>query len=87
MAPSVASSGLHGVAILFVLSGYLITTRLLREERIDLTGFYLRRIFRFWPSDWASLLFVALIAANANIRTIGTDAWASLLSFRNTSFI
>ena len=45
--------GQLGVDIFFVLSGYLITTLLLREReesgRIDLMAFYLRRIFRIIP--------------------------------------
>ena len=45
--------GSSGVTIFFVLSGFLITTLLLREEKtqgkIDLTGFFLRRLFRIYP--------------------------------------
>ena len=37
--------GQHGVQIFFVLSGYLITTNLLREEKIHLGRFYVRRFF------------------------------------------
>src|ERR1700744_3273746 len=45
--------GLYAVAFFFVLSGFLITWLLLREQ--DRTGtivikkFYLRRVFRIWP--------------------------------------
>ncbi|QRP46874.1 acyltransferase [Amycolatopsis sp. FDAARGOS 1241] len=46
-------SGWVGVYIFFVLSGFLITTLLLREQdrtgRISLSGFYLRRVFRILP--------------------------------------
>ena len=38
--------GQHGVEIFFILSGYLITTLLLEEEKINLKRFYLRRFFR-----------------------------------------
>lgn len=45
--------GFLGVDYFFVLSGYLITTLLLREEkakgRFSLTGFYWRRILRIMP--------------------------------------
>jgi peptidoglycan/LPS O-acetylase OafA/YrhL len=45
--------GWIGVQIFFVLSGYLITTLLLREHgrtgRVDLGNFYLRRAFRILP--------------------------------------
>jgi peptidoglycan/LPS O-acetylase OafA/YrhL len=45
--------GQLGVEIFFVLSGYLITTLLLREEEanstVDLFAFYIRRVFRIVP--------------------------------------
>jgi peptidoglycan/LPS O-acetylase OafA/YrhL len=45
--------GRMGVTIFFVLSGFLITRLLLREERdrgaIDLRAFYIRRAFRLFP--------------------------------------
>src|SRR3974390_2949475 len=45
--------GRLGVTFFFVLSGYLITTLLLREEtergRVDLLSFYIRRTCRIFP--------------------------------------
>ena len=42
-----------GVVLFFVLSSYLITSLLVREEdttgRIDVTAFWVRRILRIWP--------------------------------------
>ncbi|MBT8424509.1 MAG: acyltransferase [Silicimonas sp.] len=51
--PRILSRGFTGVDFFFVLSGFLITTLLLREEdrngRFSLTGFYRRRFFRIIP--------------------------------------
>ncbi|MFI5736331.1 acyltransferase family protein [Kribbella sp. NPDC051587] len=57
--------GWIGVQIFFVISGYLITTLMLREEdrngRISFKKFYARRIFRILPVYFV-LLAVTLIA-------------------------
>jgi peptidoglycan/LPS O-acetylase OafA/YrhL len=56
--------GFTGVNFFFVLSGFLITTLLLREEgltgRISLSGFYWRRILRIVP---AYFLLVTAVSA------------------------
>jgi peptidoglycan/LPS O-acetylase OafA/YrhL len=53
--------GLYAVSFFFVLSGFLITWLLLREQQlshsINIKKFYLRRIFRIWP------LYFIVIAA------------------------
>ena len=57
-------SGNHGVDLFFVLSGFLITTRLIEEfrrtGRMDLRAFYLRRAFRILP---ASITFLCVAGA------------------------
>ena len=49
--------GWAGVQMFFVLSGFLITTLMLREERgtgrVSLSEFYLRRAFRILPVYWS----------------------------------
>jgi peptidoglycan/LPS O-acetylase OafA/YrhL len=58
--------GHHGVTFFFVLSGFLITTLLLREEAahggVNLRAFWVRRIFRIVPLYYCALaLYVATI--------------------------
>lgn len=57
--------GSLGVILFFVLSGFLITTLLLREKidkgTIKLKYFYLRRILRIWPLYFIILILSALI--------------------------
>lgn len=54
----------YGVTMFFVLSGYLITTLLLKENdktgKISLRKFYIRRIFRIWPIYY--LIFIVALA-------------------------
>jgi peptidoglycan/LPS O-acetylase OafA/YrhL len=59
-------SGWIGVHIFFVVSGFLITTLMLREYdrngRISLRDFYLRRIFRIMPLYYLVLALTAIAA-------------------------
>jgi peptidoglycan/LPS O-acetylase OafA/YrhL len=77
--------GQHGVSIFFVLSGYLITSRLLEKDKIDLKRFYLRRFFRLMPCAWTYLAFVGILALVVRRPLIGSDAWPCLFFFRNYS--
>jgi peptidoglycan/LPS O-acetylase OafA/YrhL len=58
---SIRVSGAFGVCLFFLLSSYLITELLEREEAqsgsIHLPAFYVRRILRIWPLYFAALLF------------------------------
>jgi len=69
--------GSVGVDVFFVLSGFLITSLLCREEareeRISLRAFYLRRVLRIVPAYACFLLFVALLAASARADVTARD--------------
>jgi peptidoglycan/LPS O-acetylase OafA/YrhL len=62
--------GWVGVNLFFILSGFLITTLLLREERafgrVDLRAFWIRRILRIWPLYYliVAITFLLIPAMN-----------------------
>jgi peptidoglycan/LPS O-acetylase OafA/YrhL len=66
-----------GVRAFFVISGFLITTLLLRERehtgRISLRDFYLRRAFRIFPAFYAYLAVMLVLALAGVIAIAGTD--------------
>lgn len=63
--PGGFSGGAYGVLVFFVLSGYLITTLLLREYdssgRVDIKAFYIRRALRLLPALYVFLLIALLM--------------------------
>ncbi|HEV3257737.1 MAG TPA: acyltransferase [Gemmataceae bacterium] len=79
--------GALGVDIFFGISGFLICSRLLDEQRtsghISLARFYARRIFRILPPYMAYLAVLAVLAA-AGLVAVGSRTWFScLLFYRN----
>jgi peptidoglycan/LPS O-acetylase OafA/YrhL len=67
VAAAILGNATLGVNTFFVISGFLITSILLREHRksgsIGLSKFYIRRAFRILPPYYAYLLTVALLLA------------------------
>uniref|UniRef100_UPI00129522E6 acyltransferase family protein n=1 Tax=Ornithinicoccus halotolerans TaxID=1748220 RepID=UPI00129522E6 len=70
--PTVLPGGFLGVDVFFVVSGFLITTLLLRDihgrGRIDLLGFWLRRARRLLPA-----LVTVVVVSVAAARVVGGD--------------
>jgi peptidoglycan/LPS O-acetylase OafA/YrhL len=79
--------GARGVELFFALSGILICSRLLDEEqirgRIDIKGFYIRRVCRIQPAAWAFLAFVGALMLFHTIGGQAKDLLYSVLLVRN----
>jgi peptidoglycan/LPS O-acetylase OafA/YrhL len=78
------------VDIFFVLSGYIITARLLLEREqtsnINLRSFYVRRAFRILPLVLCYLTAICVISAFAQTETTASDVVGTLLFLRNYQF-
>jgi peptidoglycan/LPS O-acetylase OafA/YrhL len=76
--------GALGVDVFFVISGFLITLLLLREERrhgtVSLKGFYLRRAFRILPAYFAFAGFVFALTLVGAVRLRPID-WEKTLTY------
>ena len=85
-----AKSGLLGVTVFFVLSGFLITRILITEieetHTIDLKNFWIRRIRRLIPAVLSMAVVIIFVSAVVN-RVVFTkgckDFVASVLGFNN----
>ena len=66
-----------GVRVFFVLSGFLITTLLIREHgktgRIDLRAFFVRRVFRIFPAFFTFLAVMGVLAVTDVLPIPGRD--------------
>ena len=78
--------GNQGVQLFFAISGFLVTTLLLRERRrtgtISLRSFYLRRTLRIFPLYYAVLATYALLVfATLRGTPKGAEFWQHLPAF------
>ena len=88
------AGGFVGVDVFFVISGYLITSLLLRESdvhgRISLSDFYRRRARRILPAATVCLVLVVAAALaiyrTARVDAIAGDAFFSMLFVANWHF-
>ncbi|MBE1443011.1 acyltransferase family protein [Paenibacillus sp. OAS669] len=81
----VATGGLLGVGVFFVLSGYLITDLLMEERkrkgRINMRQFWLRRMYRLLPAMLLMLCILTVyltIVDPGRLSSIRGDIWSSL---------
>ena len=88
----VCTVGAFGVPVFFLLSAFLITELLLREETatgtIHVRSFYVRRILRIWPLYFA--VFFGLALLNRFVPGTGTDnpwAWLAFTFFSGNWYI
>lgn len=78
--------GNKGVSLFFGISGFLVTTLMLRERRrtgtVSLRGFYVRRTLRIFPLYYAVLaLYCVLVALTFNGSPKAAEFWANLPAF------
>lgn len=81
----VLGNGGMGVFIFFVISGYLITTLLLRERektsRISLKSFYVRRAFRILPPLYWYILFLTVLWLTGHLPGMNRRELITALTF------
>lgn len=90
----VFAGGFIGVDVFFVISGYLITSLLLREVersgRVSIAGFYARRARRILPAaavvTVAVLVWTTLTASAERVASVNTDARWSAVFLANFHF-
>ena len=83
----IVSQGAKGVDIFFALSGFLITFRLMDEQKVDgaisLRHFYLRRAFRILPPYLAYLVILSVLAWLGLVTLTRRELLGCLLFVRN----
>lgn len=89
-ARALRENGGYGVQLFFILSGYLITTLLLREEarygRVALRAFWIRRLLRIWPLYYL-LVFIGFFVLPGLDGQLGTTHHRDLLRIHLLPFL
>lgn len=84
-------NGAAGVHIFFVISGFLITTLLLKEKiktgRISLRQFYIRRVLRIFPVAYLYLLALILLNIVFSLDIHGRSFATSFLYLKNFTLL
>ncbi len=80
-------TGPNGVSLFFAISGFLICSRLLEEQRafgrISLQGFYIRRACRILPPAMFYLAVIGVLALCGIVVVTGAEWWSCVFFFRN----
>lgn len=91
--PTVPLFGLYanfGVRVFFIISGFLITSLLLKEMgktgRISLKDFYTRRVLRIFPAFYTFLLVIGVLSLGAIIQLRPHDLLFALTYLMNFHF-
>jgi peptidoglycan/LPS O-acetylase OafA/YrhL len=83
--PVMEALGPMGVRVFFVISGFIITLLLLKEDAetgaVSLRQFYTRRTLRIFPPCFAYLLAVALLTLAGKIRGIGATDFVHAVTY------
>ena len=78
--------GGYGVSLFFIISGFLITNRIIYEiqetSQFNLKNFYIRRGFRILPPLYFYLLMMTLLSFTHSLNFSLKDLLSSLLFFR-----
>ncbi|WP_428329908.1 acyltransferase family protein [Mucilaginibacter sp.] len=79
-----------GVNVFFVISGFLITTLLLKEQvkygSIDLNQFYLKRVLRIVPVAYLFLLVLIVLNQVYKFHVVESSFVSSLLFYKNLPY-
>jgi peptidoglycan/LPS O-acetylase OafA/YrhL len=81
-------NGNLGVNVFFVISGFLITSLLLKEEikgKISLKNFYIRRTIRIFPAYYF-LILIYFVLSLLNLVEISQISWISSLTYTKYLF-
>ena len=91
-----ARGGFLGVSVFFTLSGFLITSLLLREWNrtgsIDAVSFWSRRLRRLTPAAWTTLVMILTLGVagawdTSQLRQVRSEIWWALTDLLNIHFV
>jgi peptidoglycan/LPS O-acetylase OafA/YrhL len=85
--PGLFPGGFVGVSVFFTISGFLVTSILLRESAavgsVDFGRFWARRIKRLWPASLAVVAAAVLLASSYWSGMQPSDALAGIFGYTN----